>query len=126
MSWDTETLAGRLAKPGAIVEITEDLLAAASPPARRLLLVVDQAEELLVRSSPAARNEFLALLAAATSGQVRAVATLRSEYLDQLIEEAAPARLPVRAEAVNPLSRDLLRLVIAGPARLAGLTIDDE
>ncbi|MCK9900981.1 TIR domain-containing protein [Frankia sp. Cpl3] len=124
LAWEADELADRLAEPGAVVEVARELLAAVQ--ARRLLLVIDQAEELLVRTCAAGRAEFLALLAEASAGPVRVVATLRSEYLDQLIEEATPVRLRVRTEAVHPLPRHLLPLVITGPASLAGLTVEDE
>ncbi|MBL7500418.1 TIR domain-containing protein, partial [Frankia sp. CN7] len=125
LDWDAETLTARLTEPGRAGPVVTELLAAAAP-ARRLLLVVDQAEELLVRASRADQARFMALLAEVTTGPVRAVATLRSEYLDRLLETATPAGLRVRAEALAPLSRDLLPLVITGPSRMAGLAIDDE
>ncbi|WP_232425165.1 nSTAND1 domain-containing NTPase [Pseudofrankia inefficax] len=126
LGWDAPRLADRLARPETAAQLVDELLAAAEPTARRLLLIIDQAEELLARGSPASQVRFLVLLAALTRGPVRAVATLRSEYLDQLIELAARAGLPVRAEALNPLPRELLHLVIVEPVRLAGLTIEDE
>ncbi|WP_035926982.1 TIR domain-containing protein [Pseudofrankia saprophytica] len=125
LDWDAETLTRRLADPDAIGQVIGELLAAANP-ARWLLLVIDQAEELLVRTSPADRDRFLALLAVTIQARVRVVATLRSEYLDPLLEAAAPTGLSVAVEPVLPLSRDLLPLVIAEPARMSGLHIDDE
>ncbi|WP_239341784.1 TIR domain-containing protein [Frankia sp. CiP3] len=127
LGWDADALLGRLAaEPGTVAEIAAEVLGALDPPARRLLLVIDQAEELLVRNGTADQERFFAVVAAATAGPVRVVATVRSEYLDRLIATAAPAGVRVRAEVLHPLSRDLLRLVITGPARLAGLTVDDE
>jgi len=125
LDWDTGTLTGRLAEPEMVALLVQELLAAAAP-ARRLLLVVDQAEELLVRPIPAKRTRFLELLATACTGPVRVVATLRSEYLDRLVEGTDLAGLRVRVEVVEPLARDLLPLVIAQPAQMAGLTIDEE
>ncbi|OHV33588.1 TIR domain-containing protein [Pseudofrankia saprophytica] len=126
LGWDRGGLVDRLTEPGMTMEVVEELLAAADPPARRLLLVVDQAEELLTAGGEAGRERLLEVLAAATAGPARVVMTLRSEYLDRLIEAATPAGLRVRAEALHPLSRDLLPLVISGPARLAGLAVDEE
>ncbi|KPM56380.1 hypothetical protein ACG83_13290 [Frankia sp. R43] len=125
LEWDARTLARRLEDRGEISQLASELLAATGR-ARWLLLVVDQAEELLVRASPGERDRFLALLAAADLGRVRVVATLRSEYLDSLLEATASTGLLVPAETVMPLSRDLLPLVIAEPARMSGLYIDDE
>ncbi|CAI7973395.1 TIR domain-containing protein [Frankia sp. Hr75.2] len=124
MDWQAGSLADRLAA-GDMREIAEELLAASSP-ARRILLVIDQAEELLLRTGPDEQRAFLGLLAEATGGPVRAVATLRSEFVDRLIEAAAPAELHLRVDALSPLSRELLPLVITMPARLAGLTVDEE
>ncbi|OHV30847.1 hypothetical protein CC117_27420 [Parafrankia colletiae] len=125
LDWSAERLAARLGEPDAVVEAAGELVRAAG--ATRLLLVVDQAEELLARAGPPVRAQFFALLAAASGGGlVRVVATLRSEYLDRLIEQTAPVGLRVRPEALYPLERDLLPLVIAGPARSAGLRIEDE
>ncbi|WP_165938586.1 TIR domain-containing protein, partial [Parafrankia sp. BMG5.11] len=126
LGWERTHLAVRLATGEGAAQLVEELLAAAGAPARHLLLVIDQAEELLVRASPASQGEFFTVLAALTGGPVQAVATLRSEYLDPFIEAAGSVGLPVRAEALNPLSRDLLPLVIREPARLAGLIVDDE
>ncbi|MBE3204863.1 TIR domain-containing protein [Parafrankia sp. CH37] len=125
LNWDRKQLTSQLTEPGAIAEVTRELLAAARP-APRLLIVIDQAEELLVRASPNSRKEFLAVLAAASAGLVRVVATVRSEYLGRLVEEAAQVGLPVRTEAILPLTQEMLRLVVSEPARLAGLTIDDQ
>lgn len=125
LDWDCKQLTSQLAEPGAIAEVTRALLAAARP-APRLLVIIDQAEELLVRASPDSRKEFLAVVAAASAGPVRVVATVRSEYLGRLVEEAAQVGLPVRTEAILPLTQEMLRLVVSEPARLAGLTIDDQ
>lgn len=125
LNWESSQLTSQLAKPDAIVEVTRALLAAART-APRLLVIIDQAEELLVRASPDSRKEFLAVLAAASAGPVRVVATLRSEYLGRLVEETTQVGLPIRTEAILPLRQEMLRLVVSEPARLAGLTIDDQ
>ncbi|ABW12177.1 WD-40 repeat protein [Parafrankia sp. EAN1pec] len=125
LDWDAETLTRRLADPADVGGVAAELLTAARP-ARWLLLLIDQVEELLVRASPADRDRFLILLAAADRARVRVVATLRSEYLDALLDATAPIGLSVPAETLQPLSRDLLPLVIAEPARMSGLHIEDE
>ncbi|EFC83277.1 WD-40 repeat protein [Parafrankia sp. EUN1f] len=125
LEWETETLTPQLDDPLMVAHVVGELLAAAAP-AKRLLLVIDQAEELLVSTSVEGRNRFLALLAAASVARARVVATLRSEYLDPLLDASAKAGLTVHAEALAPLTQDRLPVVIAEPARLAGLHIDDE
>jgi WD40 repeat protein len=44
----------------------------------------------------------------------------------ELVADAAPARLPVATFLVRPLARDMLPLVITGPARHAGIGVSDE
>jgi len=128
LSWAFEEISRRLEDPAGLAGVVRELLAAAG--ARRLLLVVDQAEELLAAgTNPQQRASLLTLLATtatAGGGLVRVVASLRSEYLDQLLEETAQVGLRVCTEPVQPLGRDLLPLVIRGPARMAGLRVDDE
>jgi hypothetical protein len=93
---------------------------------RRLLIVVDQFEELLTRTPPGHRTHFAQLLTPALDGPVQIVATLRTEFLDQLMVNAALAMLPTWTYTLRPLHREALRAVIQGPARLAGIEVDDE
>ncbi len=127
LGWPSGRAAAELARPDGLARLAADLLADAQP-ARHLLLLVDQAEELLTRTAVPARQAFAALLREATSrpGRVRAVATLRSEFLDPLAALAAQAGMPLGSFVLPPLAHDLLPLVITGPARHAGITVDDE
>ena len=59
---------------------------------RHLLLVVDQFEELLTQAAPAERARFAELLAPALAGPVQVVATLRPEFLDQLLARPGAGR----------------------------------
>ena len=93
---------------------------------RRLLIVVDQFEELLTRTPPGHRAHFAQLLRPALGGPVQVVATLRTEFLDQLLIDADLAALPTQPYTLRPLHREALREVIQGPARLAGIEVDDE
>ncbi|MBL7487589.1 TIR domain-containing protein [Frankia sp. AgW1.1] len=124
LAWDVRELTGILTEPGAATRLAEELLAAV-PAADRLLLVIDQADELL-QVNDTARTAFLAAIADLAVGRTRVVVTLRSEYLDRLVGFATAVGLRVRAEFLPPLDRALLPAVIAGPTRLAGLTIDDD
>src|SRR6185369_3644111 len=84
LGWTVGGVADDLARPGGISRLVAELLADAVP-ARRILLVVDQAEELLAASTAEAkRRRFATMLREATSGPVRAVATIRTEFLDDL------------------------------------------
>ncbi|MGH3821811.1 MAG: TIR domain-containing protein [Pseudonocardiaceae bacterium] len=109
---------------GDLTGLTDELLRASR--ARQLLVVVDQFEELLTQAPPAQRARFAQLLHPTLGGPVQVVATLRSEFLDQLLVDADLAVLPTRPYSLRPLHREALRTVIQGPARLAGIAVDDE
>ncbi len=108
---------------GGLAGLTDELLLAAQ--ARRLLIVVDQFEELLTQTSPGQRARFAQLLHPALGGPVQLVATLRPEFLDQLLVDSHLAMLPTRPYPLRPLHREALQAVIQGPARLAGIDVDD-
>jgi hypothetical protein len=111
---------------GDLNAVADEVLFTAPGRRRRLLLVVDQFEELLTQTPPERCARFVELLRSALGGPVRIVATLRPEFFDQLLLAPAFAALPTRPFPVRPLRRDALGTVIAGPARLAGIGIDDE
>jgi len=124
--WTIDHVSENLARPGGITRLAAELLADAAP-ARQLLIVIDQVEELLDSDIPEPqRKRFAELLLEATGGPVRAVATIRTEFLDPLSVLAAETGLPVATFLVQPLARDMLPLVITGPARHAGIDISDE
>ncbi len=103
----------------------ELLLAAPDGPRRHLLVVVDQFEELLTQTAPAQRARVAELLRSALIGPVHLVATLRSEFLDQLLLDPHLAVLPMHTYTLRPLGREALRAVIEKPAKLAGIDLDD-
>ncbi|HLY57813.1 MAG TPA: hypothetical protein VKS60_19780 [Stellaceae bacterium] len=94
----------------------------------RLLLVIDQLEELFTveRMAPAARDTFIATVAALTAGgKVWAIATMRSDFYDRLeslpaLEEATRAGQYL----LTPPTPAELRQIVRGPARLAGLRFE--
>lgn len=90
------------------------------------MLVVDQFEEVLTQASAATRARFARLVHPALGGPMQVVATLRPEFLDQLLNDADLAAVPTRLYPLRPLRRDALRAVIENPARLAGIGVDDE
>jgi hypothetical protein len=90
------------------------------------LIVVDQFEELLTQAGPAERARFAGLLGPALAGPVQVVGTLRPEFLGQLLADPDLASLPTRVHALRPLRREALRVVIEGPARLAGIEVDED
>jgi WD40 repeat protein len=125
--WTLQRVRERLGAEGGLLEMAEELLLAdTGRRLRRLLLVVDQCEELLTRTPAAERRRFAKLLRPALADPVMVVATLRPEFLTPLLESQELAGLPARVFAVRPLPRDALATVIAEPARVAGIDVEDE
>ncbi len=125
LDWTVSQVRQRLDAAG-LTWLADELLLAARGGRRRLLLVVDQFEELLTHATPATRAEFARLLGPVLGGSVQVVATLRPEFLDQLLVDADLAVLPTRPYPLRPLRRDALPAVIQGPARLAGIAVAEE
>ena len=125
VDWTVAQVRQRLDAAG-LTEVTNELLLAAPGERRRLLIVVDQFEELLTQTGPTQRARFAALLRPALSGPVRVVATLRPEFLTQLLVDTELSILPTRTCTLRPLHRGALRRVIEGPAQLAGLGVDND
>jgi WD40 repeat protein len=125
VDWTLDDVRRRLAGDG-LVAVVGELLHAAPPPRRtRLLLTVDQFEELLTQSGAAERAAFAELVRPALGGPVQVVATLRPEFLDQLLVSPELAGLATRTFTVRPLLRDALPAVVEGPCRLAGIGVDE-
>src|SRR5262249_2529537 len=72
------------------------------------------------------RAQFAQLLYPTLGGPVQVVATLRPEFLNQLLLDSELAMLPTRTYTLRPLHREALRAVIENPAKLAGITVDDD
>ncbi|MGH3701764.1 MAG: TIR domain-containing protein [Pseudonocardiaceae bacterium] len=123
LGWTVAEVGHRVGEGGLVGLVDEVLLVAG---VRRLLVVVDQFEELLTQALPAARARFAQLLYPALGGPVQVVATLRPEFFDQLLVDPGLAVLPTRPYSLRPLRRDALRAVIEGPARLAGIAVDED
>ncbi|HVI19198.1 MAG TPA: hypothetical protein VM712_12505, partial [Gaiellales bacterium] len=110
---------------GRLAELADELLLAVPGPRRRhLLIVVDQFEELLTQAPRAERARFARALSPALAGPVQVLATLRPEFLDQLLTDAELSALPARTHALRPLRPEALRSVIEDPADRAGIGID--
>ena len=128
LDWTPRQVRDQLSHDDGLALLAGELLLAAPGGGRRrrLLVVVDQFEELLTQTAPAARSRFAELLSPARAGPVRVVATLRAEFLDQLLASPQLADLPTRPFPLRPLRREALTSVIEGPARLAGIGVDAE
>jgi hypothetical protein len=99
-----------------------------------VLLTIDQAEELFGYSPPEATTRFLWLLRAALEAADRrfmAVATLRSDFFGEfqshpvLQDSEYPHHFRYRAVPVDPMPLRNFPAIIQGPARLAGVRLDD-
>ncbi|GAA1315319.1 TIR domain-containing protein [Saccharothrix xinjiangensis] len=123
LGWSVAEVRDRLDAEDGLLRVAEDLVATRSG-GGRLLVAVDQAEELFTRAPEGEREAVAVLLREALEGPVRVVATLRSEFLDDLRALPALAGVSVGAYVLAPLDRDVLREVITGPARVAGLGVD--
>jgi WD40 repeat protein len=126
LDWTIADVRARLDESGLTDAAGEVLLASPGGTAERLLVVVDQLEELLTQTAPAERARFAELIRGALSGPVLVVATLRSEFLDRFLTLPELADLRPRLHPVQPLRRRSLDAVIRGPARVAGISVEDE
>ena len=125
LDWTVEHVRHQLDEHGLERLADELLLADPAGPQQHLLIVMDQFEELFTRTAPADRARFTELLRPALTGAVRVVATLRPEFLDQLLVDPELAALPTRTSTLRPLRREALRAVIEKPAQLAGIHVDE-
>jgi WD40 repeat protein len=125
LTWTVAEVRRRLTDPGLAETADEILLTAPGGRRRRLLVVVDQLEELLTQATATERRRFAELLRPALSASVHVVATLRPEFLEQLLADEHLRPLPARVHALRPLQREALERVVEGPAALAGLELDD-
>ncbi len=123
LGWTVAQVCHQLDGEG-LTGLADVLLCAAR--ARQLLVVVDQFEELLTQTPPGQRARFAQLLHPALGGPVQVVATLRPEFFDQLLIDTDLAVLPTRTYTLRPMRREALRAVIEGPARLAGIGVEDD
>ncbi|MGH3870404.1 MAG: TIR domain-containing protein [Pseudonocardiaceae bacterium] len=123
LDWTVRQVRHRLGEDDLAGLAEELLLDDPDGPQRRLLVVVDQFEELLTQAAPGQRAWFAELLRPALTGPVRLVGTLRPEFLDQWLADPDLAGLAADTYLLRPLHREALRLVIEGPAQLAGIDV---
>lgn len=96
------------------------------------LLAIDQFEELFTLSEADEREDFDRLLASALEDldcPLFVLSTVRADFLDRY-EELLPRLMGARfrlatSKTLPPIAGDGLRAVIAGPARLAALEVDE-
>ena len=125
ISWTVREVREQLGHNGGLAVLADELVAARGG-RMRYLLVVDQFEELLTLTTPEVRERFADLLRTALTTPLQVVATLRADFLGPLLGNGELADLPARSFMLRPLARSALPGVIEGPARLAGIGVDDE
>ena len=126
ISFDTKSLRKDIERDGLRAVAHDLLLAAGAASHCKLLVVIDQFEELLTQTEPAERSKFVAALAPALGGPIQVLATMRSEYVDALGKDPDLMNLGTRIHQVRPLESDALREVIEEPAKVAGLSFEDD
>ena len=105
---------------------TDLLLAAAADDQCKLLIVIDQLEELLTQTDQQNAPRSLRRSTPALGGPVQVLATLRPEFLDPLSADADLSKMARRYNEVRPLDSDALREVIEKPAKVTGLSFEDD
>ncbi|MBV9142531.1 MAG: TIR domain-containing protein [Pseudonocardiales bacterium] len=122
LTWTVAEVREQLEKTK-LTKLPDELLVKAQ--ARRLLVVVDQFEELLTQTTSSdTRARFTELLNSTLGSPVHVVATLRPEFLNQLLVTAKLAS--THTYTLQPLHAEALPLVIKKPAELAGIGVDDD
>jgi hypothetical protein len=132
---ELHTAAGRNPVDGlTLLNLARDLAIAAQQTETTVLLTIDQAEELFGYTPPEAATRFLRLLRAALEAADRrlmAIATLRFDFLGEfqshpvLQDSEYPHHFRYRDVPVDPMPLRNFPAIIQGPARLAGVQLDE-
>lgn len=110
----------------ALSDLARDLRAACRENEAHILLVIDQGEELFGGPDRKQAEQFFRVLSALldTSLPFLAVIALRSDYLGKL-QEASGLTASFEDFTLKPMPLERVRDVIEGPARVAGVAVDD-
>jgi tetratricopeptide (TPR) repeat protein len=111
-----------LTTPDEALDLVDRLRGAGSQ--ATVLIAIDQGEELFTRATPQARAAFLRALTLMTAGDAPAlvVMTLRADHLGDLQAAGGPG---FEAFALAPVPLDRIGAIVQGPARVAGLEVDE-
>jgi WD40 repeat protein len=107
-------------------DLARDLRASRGSNEAQILVTVDQSEELFGASEKTGAEQFLHVLNGLQDERLPFLVamTLRSDYLGEL--QRAPAlTAPFEEFSLKPMPLARVRDIIEGPARTAGLTVDD-
>ena len=110
----------------ALKDLARDLRAAHGQNEAHILITMDQGEELFSATDTGQTDRFFAVLNAMLSEQLPYLATmtLRSDYLGHLQQETRLA-VPFEQFGLKPMPLERVRDIVLGPAKLAGVTVDD-
>ena len=125
LSPDLNAVAAQL--PGGLTAAAREILLSAPGDRQRLLITIDQMEELFTRGNDSDRHAFLTMLAKGASeaeGPVSVVATMRSEFLGELLRAPEGQLLRERPFLLAPMDAEHLEDVIAKPAQKAQIGFD--
>jgi WD40 repeat protein len=107
-------------------DLARDLRAAHTANEAQILITVDQAEELFGAAEKTGAEQFLRVLNALQDERLPFLValTLRADFLGAL-QQAPALTAPFEGFSLKPMPLARVRDIIEGPARVAGLTVDD-
>jgi len=110
----------------ALKDLARDLRAAHGQNEAHILITIDQGEELFSGADAGQTERFFEVLNAMLSAQLPYLATmtLRSDYLGHLQQETRLGA-PFEQFGLKPMPLERVRDIVLGPAKLAGVTVDD-
>jgi WD40 repeat protein len=110
----------------ALSNLTAALRRHARAPEATVLISVDQAEELFTLVEPEEAELFFRLISASVqaSESMQVLLTLRSDFLGR-IQAAGGLSSPLLEVSLPPLPAERIADIIRGPARVAGLKVED-
>jgi hypothetical protein len=105
--------------------LVRDLRAKRACNEAQLLISIDQAEELFTTAEHAEADRFLRIIDAASGDDVPALILmgLRADYLSKL-QQARVLSRPFEEISLKPMPVQRIREIIEGPARVAGLSVE--
>jgi len=112
----------------AFSDLARDLRTAHSANEAQILITIDQSEELFGAADKTEAEKFLRVLNGLLNEDeplpFLAVMALRSDYLGQL-QESPALSAPFEEFSLKPMPLERVRDIIEGPARVAGLAVDN-
>lgn len=125
LPWSLGDVRARLNETRGLRELADEVLIGRGGQGGRVLIAIDQAEELF-SGDPDDLVALAELIASAITGPVRVVVTVRLEYLDDLAALPGLSADMIENEQLGSLARDMLKVAIEEPARIAGFRLEPE